>query len=244
MAITHYSLHGTEIDHTFHLKPLLIASIFHDTFARLSFDLELSALHLEKDELSWVLSDMYLEFESKLPFWREAYSVEVWVRKNQQVRIFTDFEAINESGNIFARGTGIWLLIDRQTRQAVIKPDLFNRYSIEKRAAIPGFRFPMLPEKGTPIGSATAKIGVNDIDFNLHLNSVRYLGGGIDALGKEFLFSHRLKSVVVKYMKEVLCEEVVTAVNSSLENCNILHQIFNSSGEEVCRFISDWEIRQ
>lgn len=242
MAIIHYSLHGTEIDHTFHLKPLLIASVFHDTFARVSYDLEVSAIHLGKEGLSWVLSDMHLEFTSRLPFWREAYSVEVWVRKNQQVRIFTDFVAINESGNVFARGTGIWLLIDQQTRQPVIKPDLFNRYSIEKRAAIPGFRFPVLPEKGNHIVTATAKIGVNDIDFNLHLNSVRYLGGGIDALGKTFLFKHKLKSVTVKYIKEVLCEEVVTAVNSGLENGSILHQVFNSSGEEVCRFVSGWEM--
>lgn len=240
MAITHYSLHGTEMDHTFHLKPLLTAAVFHDAFARLNYELETSAIHLEKLGLSWVLSDMHLEFEGKLPYWREPYSVEVWVRKNQQVRIFADFIAINGYGEAFARGTSVWLVIDQQTRQPVIKPDLLNRFTIENRAAIPGFRFSILPESGTVINTATIRIGVNDIDFNLHLNSVRYLGGGIDALGKEFLFSHRLKAVTVKYMKEVLCEEVVTVVNSRLENGTILHQIYSDSEEEVCRFISRW----
>ncbi|MDD3666978.1 MAG: hypothetical protein PHQ65_17060, partial [Bacteroidales bacterium] len=60
MYTTRYTLHGTEIDHTFHLKPMLTASVFHDTFARLSYELEVSALHLQPLGFSWVLSDMHL----------------------------------------------------------------------------------------------------------------------------------------------------------------------------------------
>lgn len=239
MFSNQYSLNGTEIDHTFHLKPLLTASIFHDTFARLSYELEVSAIHLHKTGLSWVLSDMHLEFTGKLPFWRDSYAINVWIRRNQQVRIFSDFTATDIHGNIFARGTGIWLVIDRQTRQPVMRPDIFDKFEVENKAAVPGFRFPILQTGTEVVGQENMRVLFNDLDFNLHLNSVRYLGGAVEALGSRFLLGHKLKTITVKYLKEVLCDEQLLIKATRVEG-GFSHQIINAADEEVCRFFSSW----
>lgn len=240
MYTTNYTLNGTEIDHTFHLKPLLTASVFHDTFARMSYDLGVSAIHLKDQGLSWVLSDMHLQYEASLPFWREPYSIGVWIRRNQKVRIFTDFTAVNARGEVFARGTGIWLVIDLATRQPVVADHVFDRFAVENRAAIDGFRFPAIPAGDDLVGSELYKIKVHDIDFNNHLNSVRFLGGGVDPLGSRFLLDNRLRSVTVRYLKELLCDETIQASVYRLHE-GFVHRISDGSGEEACRFLTTWE---
>lgn len=243
MYTTNFTLNGTEIDHTFHLKPLLTASVFHDTFARLCYDLEISAIHLKDQNRSWVLSDMHLQYEAALPYWREPYSINVWIRRNQQVRVFTDFTAINARGEVFARGTSIWLVIDLISRQPVVADQVFNRFTVENRAAIDGFRFPVIPEGEASVGSEYYKIKVHDIDFNNHLNSVRYLGGGIDPLGSHFLLNNRLRSVTVRYLKELHCDETILASVHRL-NEGFVHRITNGTGEEACRFLTTWSPRE
>jgi acyl-ACP thioesterase len=240
MYTTRYTLHGTEIDHTFHLKPMLTASVFHDTFARLSYELEVSALHLQPLGFSWVLSDMHLEFTGKRPFWRESYSLTVWVRRNQNVRIFTDFQAFDNQGAEFARGTSIWLLIDTNTRQPVMNNQVFSKFEVTKREAIPGFRFTSLSEGENTVASEKQKVNVSDLDFNLHLNSIRYLGGGIEALGSDFLLKNSVESVTVKYMKEILCNETIT-IEVGSHSRGFIHQMFNAAGDETCRFLSTWK---
>lgn len=240
MFACHFSLNGTEIDHTFHLKPLLMASIFHDTFARLTHDLGVSAIHLQPLGLSWVLSDMHIEYMAKLPFWRDEYEVAVWIRRNQQVRIFTDFVAKTPNGQVFARGTSIWLVIDSLSRQPVMNPEIFDAFEIVHQEAVHGFRFGTLPVCKKVEATDMQTVKVNDLDFNRHLNSVKYLGGGIELLGSQFLLSHTLKSVTAKYLKEVLCDEkLLLKVGPALSG--FVHHIFNQQGDESCRFFTTWE---
>jgi len=238
-----YTVHGSEIDHTYHLKPYLVASLFQDAFARYSADLGFAAYDLQHHDRTWILSDMHMEFDGMTPFWREPYTIKTWVRKNQKVRMYVDFEAVNSLGKIFSRGSSCWLVLDENTREVVDAAEILNNFPVSDTEAIPDFRFILLQPEGELVNTEEQEVRTYDIDFNGHLNSVRYIAGGLEAIPRDIRLIHKLKSVTVRYIKEVYLGDVVRCEVRRVEHSSIIWiQLYNGMDEEVCRFKTDWEL--
>ena len=91
----------------------------------------------------------------------------------------------------------------------------------------------------------TYRVRLNDIDYNQHVNNAKYFDWVMDSLGMEFVGSHRLKSVLVKYDKEILPEASVKSfyeIRQTENGVQTLHQL-ESDEQKCCHLSLEWETK-
>lgn len=239
-----YSVHGTEIDYTYRLTEPHLVSLFQDAFARYCAGLGIAAYDLQRAQKTWILSDFHAVFHQVLPKWHQKIKFEVWARKLQSFRIYADFKAYNEQGDCCASGTSCWLILDEATRVPIDDKATFKKLALTNLQAIDGFRFtkpePIIGETHVDTG----KVRSSDIDFNLHLNSVRYIAAGLTTLPFEFRNTNKLNWLTIKYNQEVLLhQELFSEV--FLEGTSAMHLLKDAANSvEYSRMFTQWEPRQ
>ena len=72
--------------------------------------------------LAWVLGRLHLRLE-RVPLWGEEIRVETWPSGRDALRATRDFLLLTESGEVFARATTAWSLVDFSRRRPVRLPD-------------------------------------------------------------------------------------------------------------------------
>ena len=238
-----YIVHGTEIDHTYRLTEPYLLSLFQDAFARYCAELGIAAYDLQRDQKTWILSDFHARFNGDLPRWNHEIRFDVWARKNQSFRMYADFRAFDGDGKLCASGTSCWLILDEVLRIPVDHTETFSKLALTSNQAVPGFRFAKMETIEGPAFEEMMKIRSSDIDFNLHLNSVRYIGAGILGVPFNFRQRHRLTWLTIKYNQEAVLDQELRSVTIAAGNKN-LHLLTDQSGQiEYSRMITCWEGR-
>ena len=91
----------------------------------------------------------------------------------------------------------------------------------------------------------TYRVRLNDIDYNHHVNNAKYFDWVMDSLGMDFIKTHSLKSVLVKYDKEILPEATVKSFYEIRETVNgfqTLHQL-ESDDQKCCHLSLEWKVK-
>lgn len=233
-----YTIRGTEIDFNYRLKPYHMASYFQENFARFCADNQLAAYQLENRQITWVLADMQIELIRQIPFWRKQITVTSWHRQAKGLRLTHEYQAFCE-GTEIARGTSTWLILHTQTRKPLPLAELDVAFHIHPNP--PFGEFPRLHLENYPqqIAQAQQQVKSYDIDFNHHLNSVRYIAGAIETIPFAYREHSRCASIKVRYLQEVHLDEVLHGKTYQAGHC-FYHRI-EHRGLLVCEINTQWE---
>ena len=122
--------------------------------------------------------------------------------------------------------------------------EVLNEYPIENKKDTR--RNPRVPKIDLENASVqTYRVRLNDIDYNHHVNNAKYFDWVMDSLGMDFIKTHSLKSVLVKYDKEILPEATVKSFYEIRETENgvqTLHQL-ESDEQKCCHLSLEWETK-
>lgn len=200
-----YTVNGFEIGPDYLLKRPLIAAYFQNTMACEFDDLGLAAFHLQEEGKSWVLTDIRIDYLSRMPRWRSRISVDAWTRKIHGFRVYRDFTGYDSEGRLIAQGTSSWIVIDEATRRPQKPGIIAEKIGITEAEVFPGFRFGKLD----PVDSGECRewsftVTSFDIDFNNHMSNLRYITAALEAIPYEYRLTHELRSITVKYSAEAL----------------------------------------
>ena len=161
------------------------------------------------DNQAWVLS-------------RVAIEMKRWPKVNET---YTD-------GNVIGHARTVWVVIDLTTRQScdISSLDYIRNNLCEKECPI---------AKHTRIRSVDAArtseytFQYSDIDFNQHVNSLRYIRLLLDQWTADFHNEHVVKRFEIAYMNEGLPEQTVQiSVDDRSDDCTL--EISHGS-EPLCR---------
>lgn len=183
-----------------------------------------STPEMSKRNLIWVVSKMRVLVD-RYPTWGDVVQVDTWVAASGKNGMRRDW-VIRDSrtGDILTRASSLWVMMNKETRRLAKIPD-------EVRAEISSYfvdsppvmdedsrKFPKLDDKSADYIRSGLTPKWSDLDVNLHVNNVKYVGWILESAPVSLLESHELAGLTVEYRRECLRDSVVQSLTSVLSN--------------------------
>ena len=198
---------NNDVDKRFKLKISAIFRFFQDIALLATEDLGVDSISLSKRNIDWVITRMSVEIK-RLPDCDEEITVHTYPGKDMAMLYPRYFFITDAKGEVIIRSASIWALIDNISRKVIVDRDVISKLpgeSVEDQLSLPEKL--SIPEEVRFIEKRT--IHYSDLDFNSHMNNVRYVELLMDVHDTEFYDSRRLSSLTLNYMKEIKEKEAV-----------------------------------
>ena len=159
---------------------------------------------LGQQNLSWVLSRFAMEFDRR-PEQYADFTVATWISDFNRLMSTRNFTLTDRSGTVFGRAVSQWCLLDLTSRSAV---DMTSTAEMHSHWIVPEPSPAERPRKIRPLGEPAAsmshRVAYSDIDFNRHMNTMRYIELMIDMLPVELPSGERPVRFDINFMHEAV----------------------------------------
>ena len=145
---------------------------------------------LNADNHSWVLSRMAVEFDSQ-PTQYTDYTIATWINEYGRVLSTRNFTLTDAAGTEFGRAVTQWAMIDLKSRSALDLSWVGDAHADAIVDAPSPTDKPRKIREVNPAQTVEHKVVYSDIDFNRHVNTMRYIEMMIDMLPVELLMLAR-----------------------------------------------------
>lgn len=181
---------------------------------------------LIKSNEGWVLSRMSIEM-TRYPSMNEEYSFTTWIEGFNRLYSERNMEIQDGKGETIGYVRTIWVAIDMETRRpcdltsiAWLAKTVSDRpCPIAKQSRL----IPINPEEATL--SAQHRFKVSDIDFNRHVNSVRYMDAFLNQWDLEHFDNNNIARFEIQYLHETFFGDkahIITKCNENIAETEIL----------------------
>ena len=181
----------------------------------------------------WVLSRMCIELDY-LPVEYSEFTVYTWISDYNRLSSTRNFTLVDAEGREFGRSVSQWCMIDYDTRMPVDMNTMAKAHEGNMVDA------PAPCERPRRIGVVTSdpvmqhKVVYSDIDFNRHMNTMRYIDMVFDSLpieSPEQLSAFRFD---LNFIKEARYGDCLTLMSQTQDN-TYQFAYRNDAGEALCR---------
>ncbi|MFC6201333.1 acyl-[acyl-carrier-protein] thioesterase [Lactiplantibacillus nangangensis] len=210
-----------------------------------SDDLGLTTDFVQQHGVGWVVTQYSINV-TRMPHLDEVVTIAVRGSAYNPYFAFREFWIRDGAGNELAYITSIWVTMSQTTRRIVkIDPVLVAPYASEATKRIPRLPRPISFETTPTTISKPYQVRFFDIDPNRHVNNAHYFDWLLDTLPAEFLLTHDLKHVDVRYENEVKYGHTVIAEVNILPTdesqlVTTSHRI-RLGDEKCCEVTIQWE---
>lgn len=166
---------------------------------------------LSKRGIGWVLSRISVEMK-RWPGINEHYTVSTWIEG--WTRLYSDrvFEIADADGNIIGHVRTVWVAIDMVKRSVADLTGIASDDLVWRDGVCPlpkQRRIPTVPvDRATTVSDYTFRYC--DLDFNRHVNSVRYIEHILNLWTPGHYANFALQRFEIAYVHECLFGETVT----------------------------------
>lgn len=171
---------------------------------------------LQERAHSWMIVQTRARLR-RLPVWRTTVHVTTWPSEMGRLLSRREFRLADDQGNALLEATTLWAFMDTARRKVCrIPAEVSRAYEVfEERALDERFSRPAAP--GPDAHEKQFVVRRWQIDFNGHVNNLRYLDWMIEPLPDEVASGHRLQELNIRYQKEVGRDSTVCARVAELE---------------------------
>lgn len=164
----------------------------------------------------WILSRISVQVDRR-PNYSETVTVRTWPRGGEKLFAVRDFD-IRDSSDIpviYARSA--WVILDMEKRRPLRPQSLMDSLpqneGLDAMTALPAG----LAERGNLQKTAEKKALYTDIDFNGHVNNVRYIEWIENALDPQLLEKADKMRFEINYMNEILSGENIEILSAPFD---------------------------
>ena len=189
---------------------------------------------------SWVLSRMAVEMR-RLPQRHEPIDVYTWV--SDYGRLFTTRNMVitDQAGVEIGAAVTLWAMIDLETRRPLDLSPLSNKGTslvdreppIERPRKIPAVT--LYPEQEEFFVKSLYVVSYSDIDFNGHVNSMKYLEWMVDTLPPGIPESLSALRFDINYIHEAKLGEELSICHGTDSAGAYIFDIRNAEGTSICK---------
>ncbi|MBQ5844270.1 MAG: acyl-ACP thioesterase [Alistipes sp.] len=194
---------------------------------------------LSPQNLTWVLSKLVFEVDSRPEQFTE-FDLTTWVNQNTRLVSTRNFTLSDKDGKMFIRALSQWCMLDYVRRVPVnleTIEELYNPYICEALSPCEQ------PKRLRPIEPEVVKehiVVYSDIDFNCHMNTMRYIGLMVDMLDIELLKQNCPFRLDVHFMNECVLGQKLTVGMQTVDETT-LFEITREDGVVACRASFEWK---
>ncbi len=244
---TTYPITAAQMNGQYRLTVDGILTFHENTVARYLTTLGLAAFDLQKQDKSWVISEINLELPAPPAMWTEDIEVTVWVSEMSALRVWMDFTAREvHSGTLSARGNSCWNLISMSARRPVCCEGLIPAGELVPEFAAGDHRkHPVKALSEAPAGTLRHTVNLIDLDFNGHTNNRRYIQLALASFAPEYLEKHRPDTLHIRFLHESrLGDTLLSEAYPTGDPMSFAGILRNGEGQELCRVGSHWREKE
>lgn len=188
---------------------------------------------LAEHNLGWVLSRMCVELD-RMPAQYDQFALHTWISDYNRLASTRNFTLTDDEGRIFGRAVSQWCMLDLKNRMPA---DLSVTARMHEGAIVDA---PSPCERPRRIGAvggdavASHRVAYSDIDFNRHMNTMRYIDIVCDAMPIECLESLGAMRLDVNFMRESRYGDSLNLFAAAGEGQHTF-EYRNEAGEALCR---------
>lgn len=188
--------------------------------------------YLHTQNYSWVLLRFAVEM-TEMPRQYEMIHIETWIEDINKISSTRNFVIRNNDNNIIGYGITFWVMIDQDNRRPVDLSNLGNmshfatgeNVPIEKPGKIPG-------TEGIKIDTIRARY--SHIDFNQHVNTMRYLEWISNVFTLDHYKKFNMQRFEINFMNELLFDDEIEIFKQEMEENTHLIEL-KTKGQPACR---------
>ena len=188
---------------------------------------------LAERNLGWVLSRMCVELDY-MPAEYSEFTIRTWISDYNRLASTRNFTLTDDEGRMFGRAVSQWCMLDFSTRLPADVNLLARMHEgVMVDAPSPCER----PRRIAAVGSeptAKHRVVYSDIDFNRHMNTMRYIDMVCDLLPIDELERLNAVRVDMNFMRESRYGDVLSlCVDRRDDACAFEYR--SGEGEALCR---------
>lgn len=193
---------------------------------------------LNADNYSWVLSRMALELDY-LPSQYTNYDITTWISDYGRLLSTRNFTLTDALSSVFGHAVTQWCMIDLTARKAVDLSTLVGAHD----SAIVNIPSPIeMPHKIQSVApeiTTEHKVVYSDIDFNRHVNTLRYIEMMFDMLPIGMLAEKYGVRFDIHFMRECRYGQTLTIGYEQRDNISFF-EIRDEQGTNAVRASIEW----
>lgn len=188
---------------------------------------------LAGNNYGWVLSRMCIEMDY-LPKEYSEFTLYTWISDYNRLSSTRNFVLVDASGKEFGRAASQWCMIDYATRMPVDMSIMAKAHEGNMVDA------PSPCERPRRIGVVTSepvmqrRVLYSDIDFNRHMNTMRYIDLVFDSMPIEVPETLSAMRFDLNFMKEARYGDSLVLMSQKQDN-TYQFAFRNEAGEALCR---------
>ena len=244
---TTYPITAAQMDARYQLTIDGLLTFHENTIARYLTSLGLAAFDLQKQDKTWVISEINLELPAPPAMWTEEVELTVWISEMSPLRVWFDFSAREvHTGLTVARGNSCWSVISMSARTPVSCDGLVPAGELVPELAAGPHRKRTAPKAAAePANFLEHTVNLIDLDFNGHTNNRRYVQMALAGFGPEFVAAMRPDALNIRFLHESRLGDCLRSENYPTEDpAAFAGRTVNGSGQEICRVGSHWVPRE
>lgn len=222
-----------ESDSTEKMLPTTAMNYFQEVSTNQGNELGIGGDFLKENGLAWFLVKYVIKF-NEYPLYQDEVTVTTRATGMEKFCATRRFTVEDETGNAKVIADTQWLLINRETEK------------MERIDEHPEMSAYECSEKGEPIFKKIQKINridveknfsvrFLDIDFNKHVNHVKYLAWAIEVLPLEVVKTKRLSEAKIVYKAQCFYGDAVTAQGERIGENHYRIDIINQENIILCQ---------
>ena len=188
---------------------------------------------LAKNNSGWVLSRICFELE-RLPKEYEQMTLNTWISDYNRLSSTRNFVLYDASGEEFGRAVSQWCMLDFTTRRPV---DMSIMAAAHEGHMVDAPSPCELPRRLASVESepiAEYKVAYSDIDFNRHMNTMRYIDIVFDSMPIEVPENLKAMRMDINFIREARYGDKLVLMNQQRDTVSD-YEFRNSEGDVLCR---------
>lgn len=194
---------------------------------------------LNADNHSWVLSRMALEFDCQ-PGQYTDYTIATWISDYGRVLSTRNFTLTDAAGREFGRAVTQWAMIDLKTRSAVDLSWVGREHAEAIVDAPSPTEKPRKIREVVPTHTVEHRVAYSDIDFNRHVNTMRYIEMMFDMLPVEWFTRQAPVRLDMHFLRECRYGQTLT-VGCEQRERSALFEIRSDAATVAVRASIEWK---
>ena len=186
---------------------------------------------LQDNKYTWVLSRLGIEIERQA----EQYSnieIDTWVNEFNRLSSTRNF-CMRQGDEVLAAGVSQWCVLDMESRQVVDLSIMKERHDKVMVDAPSPISAPARLRPAEYTASSQHTVAYSDIDFNRHMNTLRYVDIIFDSISLDAIENNRGMRLDFNFIAEARYGEVLTIAHTNEGNTWLFE--IASSDKTHCR---------
>lgn len=192
---------------------------------------------LQRESLSWVLSRLAVELD-RVPAQYENFSVGTWINDFNRLSSTRNF-TLEAGGELFGRAVSQWCMIDIEKRTVADMSSMADVYRAAKIDTPSPCERPARLGSIEPQQTVLRPVVYSDIDFNRHVNTLRYVEMIFNALPLERIEHNNGIRVDLNFIAEG-CWGQMLSIGYAAEGDRSNFEISSDDGRALCRARVEW----